>query len=106
MNIKPQNNQVIISWKNQSKEDLIKRAAKSGLVISDTTEGESMIIELGEVIAVSSKIIDKNGEVMDIKVGDKVLFATFHPYELELDGEKAFSLPASEIVAILVDAKE
>ena len=98
--LKPQNNQIILKWSKKAEETF----TKSGIIIPDIAE-EVKISEMGEVIAVADKILDRNKEEMNIKVGDKVLFATFHPFELELDGEKAYALPASEIVAILNDAK-
>jgi chaperonin GroES len=94
--LKPQNNQVILKWSKETEEQF----TSSGIIIPTAAE-EVKIIEQGEVIAVADKILDKNGEEMNIKVGDKVLFATFHPFELELNGDKAYALPASEIVAIL-----
>jgi len=96
--LQPQNNQIVVSWKDETDEEL----TKFGLVIPKFAK-EAKLIEMGEVIAASKNIVDRNGEVMDIKKGDKVLFVTFHPFELELNGEKVYTLPASEIVAILVN---
>ena len=95
MKVKPQNNQIILKWSKESEE----KFSEFGIILPVTEEVK--LIETGEVIAKANKIVDKNGDIMELKVGNKVLFATFHPFEMELNGEKAYSLPASDIVAIL-----
>ena len=92
---KPKNNFLIIDW-SKSKEII----TDSGIIIPSADQ-ETKMIEMGEVVAVAKTIKDKNGEDIDIKVGDKVLFATFHPFELKMDNKKLYALPASEIIAVL-----
>lgn len=113
--ILPVNNQIILKWEDESKKDLKKKMDALGLALPENAQGESRIVQMGEILAVSesqwwafwrkSGCKDRNGRYMSIKPGDKVLFATFHPFEMEINGERAYSLPASEIVAILDDGQ-
>jgi chaperonin GroES len=85
---------------------VVKPAAKeevtrSGIVIPDTAKEKP---QEGEVIAVGSgKLLDNGDRVpMEIKVGDRVLYAKYGGTEFKLDGEDYLVMRESDVLAILV----
>ena len=85
---------------------VVKPAAKeevtrSGIVIPDTAKEKP---QEGEVIAVGSgKLLDNGDRVpMEIKVGDRVLYAKYGGTEFKLDGEDYLVMRESDALAILV----
>jgi len=74
---------------------------KSGIVLPDTVEKERP--EKGEVIAIGpGKILD-NGQrqVMQVKVGDKIMFKKYSPDEVKIDGEELLVISESDVIAII-----
>lgn len=57
----------------------------------------------GEVIAVGNGRILDNGEVrmLDVKVGDKVMFGQYSGNTVKIDGEELLILSESEILGVL-----
>ncbi len=73
---------------------------KSGLIIPDTAKEKP---QEGEVIAVGvGKLLD-NGKrsEMEVKVGDRVLFAKYGGTEFKYDGEELLVLRESDILAVI-----
>ena len=95
MNIKPLHNNVVI--KPLDKETV----TASGLIIPDTVSKEKP--EQGEVIAVGSGKILDNGQValMNVKVGDKVMFRKYSPDEIKIDGQEYLIIKESDIMLII-----
>src|SRR5579859_8174304 len=93
-NIRPVGDRVVV--KPAGKEEV----TKSGIVIPDTAKEKP---QEGEVIAVGNGKLLDNGErgAMEVKVGDKVLFAKYGGTEFKLDGEDLLVLRESDILAIL-----
>lgn len=73
---------------------------KSGIFIPDTAKEKP---QMGEVIAVGSGRVLENGQkiALDVKVGDKVLFAKYAGTEVKLDGEEYMVLKESDVLAIV-----
>jgi chaperonin GroES len=71
-----------------------------GIVIPDTVKEKP---QEGEVIAVGSGKLLESGErgAMEVKVGDKVLFAKYGGTEFKLDGDDLLVLRESDILAVL-----
>lgn len=95
MNIKPLGDNVII--KPVSKEEV----TKSGIVLPSSSDKERP--EKGEVIAVGSGKIMDDGKrsIIDIKVGDNVLFKKYSADEVKIEDQELLVLSASDIIAIL-----
>jgi len=57
----------------------------------------------GEVIAVGNGRVLDNGEVrmLDVKVGDKVMFGQYSGNTIKIDGEELLILSESEILGVL-----
>ena len=77
-----------------------KEIAKGGIIIPDTAKEKP---QEGEVIAVGAGKLLDSGErgAMEVKVGDKVLFAKYGGTEFKLDGEDLLVLREGDILAIL-----
>lgn len=72
----------------------------SGIVLPETAKEKP---QKGEVIAVGPGARDDEGKriLMDVAVGNKVLFAKYSGTEIKLDGQKLLIMRESDILAIL-----
>ena len=84
---------------------LIKRAEQEertpgGIIIPDTAKEKPVE---GKVLAVGTGIRDDNGvlHALEVKVGDRVLFAKWGGNEVKIDGEEYIILKESDILGIL-----
>ena len=73
---------------------------KGGIIIPDTAKEKP--IE-GKVIAVGAGRIKKDGSKMplEIKKGDRVLYAKYAGTEIKLDGEEYLMMKEDDILAII-----
>src|SRR5690349_22905107 len=96
--IRPVGDRVVV--KPAQKEEV----TKSGIVIPDTAKEKP---QEGTVVAVGAgKLTDKGDrQPLEVKEGDKVLFAKYGGTEFKLDGEDMLVLRESDILAILEDKK-
>ena len=71
-----------------------------GIIIPDTAKEKP---QQGEVIAVGPGARDEAGKVnaLDVKVGDRVLFAKWSASEVKIDGEELLIMKESDILGIL-----
>ena len=93
--IQPVGDRIVV--KPAGKEEV----TRSGIVIPDTAKEKP---QEGEVLAVGSGKLLDNGDraPMEVKVGDKVLFAKYGGTEFKMDGEDLLVLRESDVLAILV----
>jgi chaperonin GroES len=93
--IRPVGDRVVV--KPAAKEEV----TRSGIVIPDTAKEKP---QEGEVIAVGSGKLLDNGDrqPLEVKVGDRVLYAKYGGTEFKLDGEDYLVMKESDILAILV----
>lgn len=73
----------------------------SGIIIPDTVEKERA--ERGEVVAVGPGRTLENGtrSVVDVKVGDKVVFKKYAPDEVKVGGEEFLVIKMEDVVAVM-----
>jgi len=73
---------------------------KSGIIIPDTAKEKPM---QGKVIAVGSGIKDDKGNTspLDVKKGDKILFAKWGGTEVKLEGIEYLIMKESDILGIV-----
>jgi chaperonin GroES len=73
---------------------------KGGIIIPDTAKEKPLE---GTVIAVGNGRILEDGKVrpMDVKSGDRVLFAKYGGTEVKIDGEEHIILNENEVLAVL-----
>ena len=84
---------------------LIKRVAeeeksKGGIIIPDTAKEKPVE---GEVLAVGSGRIQKDGKVrpLDVKKGDRVLFTKYGGTDVKLDGDDVMIMREDDILAVI-----
>jgi chaperonin GroES len=72
-----------------------------GIIIPDTAREKP---QEGEVIAIGPGNRDEKGEViaLDVKKGDRVLFAKYSGTDIILDGEELLILRESDVLGVLV----
>jgi chaperonin GroES len=94
MNIKPLGERVVIKVLESEEK------TKSGIVLPDTAKEKP---QMGKVVAIGSGKLLDNGQriALDVKEGDKVLFAKYAGTEVKLDGEEYMVLKESDILAIV-----
>jgi len=73
----------------------------SGLVIPDTAKEKP---QQGEVVAVGPGRLDDNGNriAIDLKEGDRILYAKYTGTEVKIDGEDYIVLNEKDVLAKLV----
>lgn len=91
--IKPLEDRVVV------KPGTEEERTKGGIVLPDTAKERP---QEGEVKAVGPGRLLDSGEraSMDVKVGDKVIFAKYGGTEIKIDGEEYIILRQSDILAI------
>jgi chaperonin GroES len=94
MKIRPLNDRVLI--KRLSSEE----RTKGGIIIPETAKEKPAE---GEVIAVGRGRKNEDGKIveMDVKKGDRILFAKYSGNEIKLEGEEHLILREEEILAII-----
>jgi chaperonin GroES len=77
-----------------------EEVTKSGIVLPDTAKEKP---QEGEVLAVGpGKILDDGSRgAMDVKVGDKVLYAKYAGTEFKVEGEELLIISEKDILAIV-----
>lgn len=71
-----------------------------GIVLPDTAKEKP---QQGEILAVGAGRLDEKGnrQPMEVKVGDKVLFAKYSGTEVKIDGVEYLILKESDILAVV-----
>ena len=94
MKVKPLHDRVLI--------ERIEAESKTagGIIIPDTAKEKP---DEGKIIAVGEGLRDENGKriALDVKVGDKVLFAKWGGTEVKIDGRELTILKESDILAVI-----
>jgi chaperonin GroES len=76
-----------------------KETAKGGIIIPDTAKEKP---QEGEVVAVGAGKKEKNHRVpLDVKVGDRILFAKYTGNDITIDDQEYLILREEEILAKL-----
>jgi chaperonin GroES len=94
--IRPIADRVVV--KPSSKEEV----SKGGIIIPDTAKEKP---QEGTVIAVGAGKLNDNGErtPLELKVGDKVLYAKYGGTEFKFEGEDLLVLRESDVLAVLAE---
>ena len=77
-----------------------EQTTASGLVIPDTAKEKP---QEGKVVAVGPGRRDKDGKLipLDVKAGDRVLFAKWAGTELKIDGEELMIMKEDDILGVI-----
>lgn len=76
---------------------------KSGIIIPDTNQEKPLT---GKVVAIGPGKRHESGKVfpvLDIKIGDIVLFAKYSGTEVKIDGETLLLMSSDDLLGILED---
>ena len=92
--IKPLSDHIVL-------EPLKEEKKKGGIILPETSEKEKS--EVGKVVAVGPGKLDDNGKriPMEIKKGDKVLFAKYGPREVKVKDKEYLILRQDDLLAII-----
>jgi len=94
MNIRPLGDRVVIK-KLEAEE-----TTKSGIILTGTAKEKP---QEAEVVAVGiGGMIEGKEVIMEVKVGDKVLFSKYSGNEVKIDGEEYTILKQSDILAVVL----
>ena len=95
MNIKPLFDKVVVE------SVTVEEKTKSGFFLPTSAQEKPQTCQ---VVAVGpGGIIDGKEVVMQVKVGDKILYSKYAGSEFKLDGKTVFILRQSDILAIVED---
>jgi chaperonin GroES len=96
--LKPLGDRVIV--KAREKEEM----TKSGIVLPDTASEKP---QEGSVLSVGpGRVLDNGKRIeMDVKAGDKVLFAKYAGTEVKLDGEDYLVIREADLLAVITNGK-
>lgn len=77
---------------------------RGGIIIPDTAQEKP---QEGEIVAVGPGTRDEDGEriALDVKAGDRVLFAKWGGTEVKIDGEDLLIMKESDILGVLETKK-
>jgi len=94
MKIRPLQDRVIV--KRIAEEE----KTKGGIIIPDTAKEKPQQVK---IIAVGKGKMNDEGKVnpLDVKVGDKILFAKYSGSEVKLDGEEHLIMREEDILGVL-----
>ncbi|TDI91753.1 MAG: co-chaperone GroES [Candidatus Dadabacteria bacterium] len=97
MGIKPFSDKVLI------KPISGPETTKGGIIIPETVSSDDMKAQEGEVLAVGTGRLQKDGSVIPLiaKKGDRVIFLDHGATEVSVEGEDCFLLEEYSILAIL-----
>jgi chaperonin GroES len=96
LNMKPLADRLVVKPLEQ------EEVTPSGIVLPETAKEKP---QKGEVLAVGPGARDEDGKriPMELKAGDKVLFAKYAGTEIKVDSEKLLILRESDILAVLAE---
>jgi chaperonin GroES len=94
ISIKPLGNRVVVEPEEQ------EEMTSGGIVLPETAKEKP---QKGKILAAGPGERDDDGNriPLDVKVGDKVLFAKYSGTEIKLDGKKVLILRESDLLAIV-----
>ncbi len=94
MNLKPLADRLVVEPIEQDE------VTAGGIILPETAKEKP---QQGKVIAAGPGRTDDEGEriAMEVKVGDRVLYAKYSGTEIKLDGKKVLILRESDILAIV-----
>ena len=94
MNLKPLADRLVVEPIEQ------EEVTAGGIILPETAKEKP---QQGKVIAAGPGRTDDEGErvAMEVKVGDKVLYAKYSGTEIKLEGKKVLILRESDILAVI-----
>ncbi|MDD5701139.1 MAG: co-chaperone GroES [Dehalococcoidales bacterium] len=77
----------------------VEEVTRGGIIIPDTAKEKP---QEGEIVAAGPGKTGKTGNLLpvEVKVGDRVIFAKYTGSEIKINGEKYLIMPESDILAV------
>ena len=99
MQLRPLYDRIVVKRTDEKEE------VKGGIIIPDSAKEKP---QQGEVVAVGKGKRHENGSVtpLDVKVGDKILFAKYSGSEVKIDGVEYLILREEEVLGIVEQGKK
>ncbi len=94
MKIRPLNDRILVLRMEEDEK------TSGGIIIPDSAKEKP---QKGKMVAVGTGRVDKDGKktLLDVKAGDKVLFAKYAGTEFKLDGVEHLVMREDDILAII-----
>ncbi len=94
MKIRPLNDRILVVREDEQNK------TKGGIIIPDTAKEKP---RKGKVIAVGPGKLDEKGKriPLDVKAGDKILFAKYAGTEIKIDGVEHLFMKEDDILGII-----
>ncbi len=94
MKIRPLHDRVIVKRMEE------ERKTASGIILTDAATEKP---DQGEIIAVGNGKVGDDGKVrvMDVKVGDRVLFGKYAGQTFKMDGQEYMTMREDDIIGII-----
>jgi len=94
MKIRPLQDRVIVKRVEEEEK------TKGGIIIPDTAKEKPME---GKIIAVGKGKVLEDGKIhpLDVKAGDRVLFAKYGGTEIKIDGEEHLIMREDDILGVI-----
>lgn len=94
MKVRPMNDRLLVVRVEQEQK------TAGGIIIPDTAKEKPME---GEIVAVGPGKRDENGQrqPMDVKTGDRVLFAKYAGTEIKIDGVEHLFMREDDILGVI-----
>jgi chaperonin GroES len=94
MNLKPLADRLVVEPSEQ------EEVTSGGIYLPETAKEKP---QQGTVIAAGPGRVDEDGKrvTMEVKVGDRVLYAKYSGTEIKMDGKKVLILRESDILAVV-----
>ncbi len=93
MNIRPLHDRIVVRRLEEEQK------TSGGIILPGSAQEKP---QQGEVLAVGNGQITDNGvRALDVKVGDKVLFAQYAGQTVKVDGEELLIMKESDVLGVL-----
>ena len=94
MKVRPLNDRIIVKRLEEEEK------TKGGIIIPDSAKEKPVE---GKVIAVGDGRINKDGKKipMEIKKGDRILFAKYGGTEIKMEGEEYLMMKEDDVLAVI-----
>ena len=94
MNLKPLADRLVVEPTEQ------EEVTAGGIILPETAKEKP---QQGKILAAGPGRVDDKGKRVDmeVKVGDKVLYAKYSGTEIKMDGKKVLILRESDILAVI-----